>query len=219
MSTTDTVVVPKIAVGSSFTLSGWPSTYSTGGFVLDLTSKFAFLRFFDLAVDTNESSSGNSFRTYQLNVDSTGAYAPGKVLVKIFQWKYKKGSVSTITGNPSGTSVAGSATQAATTTGSSHNHSMDHNHPNTTSGTPSASGVGVATTVGGINLTTHTHDVDLPNFTGNTSSTTHTHQRSFEYKHSHPITTSANNLPVANELANGTSMVGSFVSSYLAIGD
>lgn len=212
MSVSDSVTVPIVTYGN---VSG-PASYATGGFLLDLSATYSFIKFLSIEIETPGTILSDEYEI-ALNQDTTGAFAPGKAVIKLLVDKYDKMSVGNVSGNPASTTVEASKTATATTTGSSHNHTMNHDHPNTTSSTPTASGVGVATTVGGIAQTTHTHDVDVAAYTGNTSSDTHTHNRSFEYDHSHGTTSGLSDItPVEPTVGTNFSTV---TWRYFAVGD
>lgn len=207
----DTVTIPKIVGGS---VSG-PASYATGGFLLDLSATFSFLRFLSIEITT---FSGLECDDYEiaLNQNTSGVFSPGQAVIKLLNHPYDKFSVGNVTGNPGGTAVQAALFAAGTTTGSSHVHDMTHGHSGVSS-TPVPSGGGVATNVGGDAHSAHTHDVLVPDFAGNTGAATHTHNRDYEYDHVHSRTNTETTItPV--EVGAGTN-ISSVAWKYFAVGD
>lgn len=212
MAIQDTVTIPKIVGGS---VSG-PASYATGGFVLDLSATFSFLRFLSIEITTFTGLQCDDYEVI-LNQDTAGTFSPGKAVIKLLNHPYDKFSVGNVTGNPGGTATQSALFAAGTTSGSSHVHDMTHGHV-ASSSTPVASGSGVATTIGGVAHSEHTHDsMIVPDYSGNTGSSTHTHNRDYEYDHVHSRTNTETTItPV--EVGSGTN-VASAAWRYIAVGD
>lgn len=212
MSVQDTVTVPNIVYGDK----AGPASYATGGFELDLTADLEFLDFLSVEIETNGSLLPCRFR-YTRNQDTTGAFAPGKAVIKIMREQYDKLTFGNVSGLPGGVTAQSGKFAAGTTTGSGHTHSIDHDHPSTTSSTPTPSGVGVATGIVDADLPElHTHDVDIANFTGSSASDTHTHDRSFEYDHDHGLTETTTDTALT-EVAAATNL-STTTLRYFAVG-
>lgn len=211
MAVIDNINNVKVSAGN---VSG-PASYATGGFELDLSATFSFLGSLELAVETLGSLMPVEYEI-TLNRNSSGAFAQGKAMIKLTRVRYDKATIGNVSGNPGGTTVQASKTATGTTTGSSHTHAIDHNHPSVTSSTPTAGGDGVNAAIGQPAISTHTHDVDLANFTGNSGSQTHTHDRSFEYDHNHSNTQTSTN-GTATEVASTTNL-STTTWRYFAIG-
>jgi len=183
MATSDTVTVPKIKVGN------WspPASYTTGGVELDLSVAFSFLNAVKLEVETIGSLMP-VMQVHSYNVDTSGAFAQGKAVIKLLRVRYDKITVGAVSGVPSGVTARNTKFAAGTTTGSGHTHAIDHDHPSVTTATPTVGGTGADGALGGVAVVGHTHTVDIANFIGSNTSATHTHDRSFEYDHDHGIT-------------------------------
>lgn len=213
MATTDTVTVPLVFTGN---VSG-PASYAAGGFLLDLTANMSFVRFLSLEIETRGSLLSDEYEITP-NRDLAGVFSPGKAVVKLVVDRFDKFSIGNVTGKPSGVTVRAAKHAAGETTGSSHSHTIDHDHPNTTSSQPTAGGDGVGAAVGGIAIATHTHDVDIPNFTGSTpAGGLHTHDRSVEYDHNHAINNTETDASIV-EVTAGTNVSGT-TWRYFAVGD
>lgn len=212
------MAIKDTATGATVKMGNFspPSSYTTGGILIDLSADFSWLGFVNLEIETVGSLMPVHFE-WQLNEDLTGAAAPGKAVVKLMRNRYDEATIGNVSGNPGGTTVQASKTAAATTTGSSHLHSMAHNHPNTTSANPVAGGVGVNSAAGQPGMATHTHDVDLPSITVDTGSATHTHDRSFEYDHNHSFTAGTQTNAASTEVAAATNL-STTVFRYFAAG-
>lgn len=203
MATTDTINNKKIDTGN---VSG-PASYSAGGFVVDLSSVFSTLEFIELSVTTIGANLPPFHLEIQPNRDSSG-FSQGKALVKVMRDRYDKATVGVVSGNPGGTSVQAAKAATANTTGSSHSHSIDHDHPQTTSSTPVSGGNGVNSAVGQPGISDHVHLVDVAAFVGNTPSDgTHAHDRSFEYDHNHSVT-NTETTSASVEITAGTNLSG-----------
>lgn len=141
----------------------------------------------------------------EFRISRSGANAT----VRIFRHMYDKlTSIDAVSGLPSGVtaqSTSGQTYDADTT----HLHSMAHNHPSTTTSTMNgASGGAVVDAIGSKDILTHTHDVDLTNYTGNTGvGGTHTHTWDNIYQHQHSVTNTETD-PTLTEITNGTDLSG-----------
>lgn len=202
MAVTDSVVVPKI---KSYTVNG-DSSYSTStGVVLDFTADFSLIRGVLISLETRGSLSGVDWNLGDMNQDRSNTFSPGKTFLILRSAKYDKMTLGNVSGLPSGVTAQTSKFAAGTTTGSSHTHTIDHNHPATESGVPIIVNGQPNATAGGVAITNHTHTVDLANFTGSSAANTHTHDRSFEYNHTHPINQSETDAALT-EVTNGTNL-------------
>lgn len=214
MPTLDTVTVPKI---KAVNLSG-PSSYTTGGFTADFSADFSFVRSVRLVIETRGNLVSDMYEVTAYNQDNTGAFAQGKCVIKLNKDMYDKMTMGNVSSQPGGVTVQASKTSTGTTSGSSHTHAIDHNHPSVESGAvATAQLANWNTAVGGGPLAAHTHTFDLDNFTGSSGANTHTHARSFEYAHTHPITQAETNVTIT-EVANATNL-STTVWRALVIGD
>lgn len=202
MAIQDTVTIPVLIAGN---VSG-PASYAAGGFLIDLTASVSFIRFLSVEIEVEGSIVSDEYEAL-CNRDLSGNFAPGKAVVKLLMDRYDKTTIGSVSGNPSGTTVQAALAQAATITGSSHGHGMNHDHPSATSSTPTAISGGVNAAVGGNpNMSGHSHAVDIPLFIGGTGLTEHTHQRAFEYEHSHSIGTVTETNATLTEVSAGTNL-------------
>ncbi len=197
----DTTTGAKVKV---YNVSG-PASYATGGFLLDASADFSWIGYVDVQI-TAPGVLGPIQTEFLLNRDLSSVEAYGKATLKLVRGRYDKATMGAPAGNPAGTAVQAALFAAATTTGSSHTHTIDHDHPSVTSATETAAGtLGVNLAAGGGNMVGHTHNFDVPAFTGSSAAATHAHNRSFEYDHSHNKTEAAANIS-AIEVANGTNI-------------
>lgn len=183
-----------------------PASYATGGFALDASADFSWLGFVDVVLTTRGTLGACDYEV-DLNVDTSGAEAFGKAVVKVVREVYDKATVGDVSGNPAGTTVQTAKAAAASTSGSSHTHTIDHNHPSATSGAMTEGGGG-NNAGAGANLSAHTHTVDIANFTGSSTAATHTHDRSFEYEHDHAVSAPTTTDVAATEVAATTDLSG-----------
>lgn len=203
MAVTDTLsgVMAKV-----YSVTG-PASYATGGFLKDVSADFSWIGFVDIIVNVRGVLPADDFE-FLHNRSLAGAEAFGQVVVKCNRGRYDKASIGDPSGNPSGTTVRAAKFAAATTVGSNHTHAIDHDHPAVNSANETASGtLGVLLAGGGGNMRNHLHSFDVPNFTGSGGASTHTHDRSFEYGHTHALNTSTADATLA-EIANGTNLSG-----------
>lgn len=213
MATKDLVTIPKIVIGSVSP----PSSYATGGFLLDLSASFVNLGAVRLSVETTGSLPPSHWQILY-NQDTTGAQAYGKCVIKLMRHRYDKASIGAVSGNPSGTNVQAALFAAGTTTGSSHTHSQNHDHASITIGPAVTAGApGVDAAAGQPATATHTHTADPPAFVGNTGASTHTHNRAFMYEHNHSFTETANTDVTVTEVA-ATTNLSTTVFRYMAVG-
>ncbi len=183
-----------------------PASYAAGGFLVDFSSQFTHLGYLEPLVVTRGVLPSVQYEI-TLNRNLAGTYSPGQAVVKVMRDRYDRAVNGAVSGNPASTTVQAALTAAATTTGSGHTHSMNHDHPSTTSTVNTTGGAAVVSAGGGPALLSHTHTVDLANFTGSTASATHTHNREFEYDHDHPLTT-ADTVYAYTEIAAATNLSG-----------
>lgn len=204
-STVGTITVPKI---KTYSQTG-PASYATGGFVITgLTGDYSWVGHIDVAVTTRGVLPGVDFEIFK-NVNASGTESLGNGGVKIVRGMYDKATLNAITGLPGGVTAQSAKFAAATTTGSSHNHSIDHDHPAVTSSGTTAAGAAINLAAGGATGgMTHTHDFNVPAFTGNSSSDTHSHERSFEYDHDHAINAATVTDTTITEITNATDLSG-----------
>lgn len=137
-----------------------------------------------------------------INVDLAGAEAFGKGVVKVVSQRYNKATVGNVNGQPGGVTVESAAGLHAVA--DAHVHTINHDHAAVTSAAPTAGGGAV--NLGAGNLTLHTHNFDVPSFTGNTGLGGHNHQFSFEYDHDHPINAPTVTDVAATEMTTGTDL-------------
>jgi hypothetical protein len=206
----DTVTIPIIATGS---VTG-PASYVTGGFLVDLSASFSFLRF--LSIYDEAGTTADDIEVI-LNQDTTGAFAPGKAVVKVMRDRFDKATIGNVSGQPSGVTVRASKFATGETPPSGHFHNIDHDHPSATSSAPVSGGGGVDAVALGSNIYTHVHSVDLDPFSGTTpAGGGHTHDRSFEYHHKHSFSVTETNATIV-EYSAGTNLALNW--RYFAVGD
>lgn len=143
-----------------------PVSYASGGFVV--STGLASLNFFSLETKIPGANLPPCHFEYSLNTP-----AAGQATVKIVRHQYSRtpslGSVSSL---PAGVTAQSSSNQTYDVE-SVHTHNMDHNHGAVTSSTNTLAGGGTTLDLTGpINISSHTHSFDVPNFTGNTSAVT-----------------------------------------------
>lgn len=212
MAVTDTINNKDVFTGD---VNG-PASYSTGGFVVDLSASLSTLEYLELAITTVGANLPPCHYEIQLNRDAS-AFAQGKALVKIMRDRYDEASVGNVSGEPGGVSVRAAKFATGLSTGSSHTHGINHDHPIATSAVPTAGGDGVNAGIGGLSIADHTHTVDVASFTGTTpSGGTHSHDRSIEYDHNHSVTNTQTNS-ASVEITAGTNLSGT-TWRFLAVG-
>lgn len=179
-----------------------PSSYPTGGFVVDLSSTFSSITSFGLTPQKgNRGSLPFGREEFILNSPSAG-----KVTVKLQGYQYSRvSSLDNITGQPSGVTIqaaSGSKVSADTT----HTHDMTHDHAAQASAAMTAAGAGVDTDALGQALDAHTHSVDVPSqaFTSGAGSS-HDHTDNSLYDHTHSTTYTVTNVSAA-EVTNATNL-------------
>lgn len=176
-----------------------PASYSTGGFTV--TTGLSTVTGATVDIITPGANIGR--------VEFDLSFSGADVTVKVMRRNYDQlTSLGDMTGLPSGVSAASSSGQTYDNE-SSHIHTNDHDHavtaPSSTMLTPSG---GVAALVAGNNARTHTHTLNIPNFTGNTGTGgAHTHAWNNIYQHQHSITNTSTTATVS-ELSNGTNLSG-----------
>ena len=197
--------------GSGVTYNQWtifseyigPTSYTTGGFVIDLDPTYSSLNFVNLAIKTRGANLPLSRYEYQLNTP-----AIGQVTVKIMKKMYDRvTSVGNITNEPASVTVQASS-GVASSSESAHLHTIDHDHASFASATNGTGGGQVLLDALGPQMEAHTHTLDLPNYTGNSGAgTSHNHTDNSIYQHQHGATHTATNL-TSTELANATNLSG-----------
>lgn len=198
------------------TVSG-PASYSTGGFVVDLSADLTDVDFLALSLLTP----GNlppCHLEYALNTPSAG-----KVTVKVMRHRYDRlTSVDAVSNPPSGVTVQTASGQTVAAE-SAHTHSVDvnHDHGSANSGVSASAAINPTAGVGGtVDSLGHVHPVDLPAL-GTTSKTSsagssHTHTDDNLYAHNHAVT--RNETDAASvELAAATDLSGA-TWAYMAVG-
>lgn len=182
-----------------------PSSYTTGGFVIDLDATYSSLNSLDLVVKKGARGSNLPAVRYEIALNSPSA---GKATVKIMRKRYNKVTVvGNASGQPSGVTIQTVSGQSSGA-GGSHTHAYTHDHPSFASGATNNSGAAVLLNALGPNHSTHTHTLDI----GSVSPTSgaeaaHTHVDNTLYQHAHSVTYTTVNL-VSVELANGTNLSG-----------
>lgn len=193
-----------VATGCSvktYTVTG-PSSYATGGFLVDGSTDFTWLGFIRPIITTVGSLPPVEFEIL-LNVDLAGAEALGKGVVKLVRRRYDLPTIGAVSGQPGGVTVQ-SSLSSNTTTGSSHTHSYDHGHGTITSGAMVQGGAGSTAAVSPDALG-HTHNITVASVAKTSGTSTHTHTRPFEYAHRHSFTQADAAIDLV-EVANGTNL-------------
>ena len=179
-----------------------PSSYPTGGFVIDLSSTFSSLNSLNLVI--KKGTRGNvPFGRFDVDLDSPTS---GKATITIRGYNQTKvTSFDSVTGQPSGVTVQTVANQVVSSE-SAHTHDASHGHPATASAAMTAAGAGVALDALAPAMETHTHLVTIPTLSLTSGAgTSHNHQDNTLYDHRHALTHTATNVGEA-ELANGTDL-------------
>ncbi len=171
-----------------------PSSYSAGGFVIDMSSTFSSLNSCSVAI--KKGTRGNvPFGRFEISIDSPG---PGKATVLVRNYSHTRASsFDAVTGQPAGVTVQSSSGQTVASE-SAHTHDATHNHAAQASAAMTAAGAGVDTNALAAALDTHTHSVDLPSLTVTTGAgTSHNHTDNTLYDHRHTLTHTATNVDSA----------------------
>lgn len=183
-----------------------PTSYATGGVVVDLSKTYSTIHSFDWTVKTRGANLPASLYIYSLNTPSAG-----KVTVKIMRKRYDQ--VSSVGNINSGSQPTGVTIQAssgvASSNESTHTHSIDHDHGSFNSPTATLSGgQGLLDALGPLGMPNHTHAIDLPNFTGTSGAgTAHNHVDNSIYQHQHSLTYTETDYHTV-ELPNATNLSG-----------
>lgn len=196
MSVSDTVHNLQVV---TLSVTG-PVSYATGGFLVDPTADISWLGFMAVGF-TAGTLPGHEFEIV-CNQDLSGAEAFGKGVVKIVKHQNSQASVGNVSGNPGGTTVQSALTA---NTASTHTHTLNHDHGSVTSGAMSPGGAGsnAGTSPDALN---HTHVFTIPALTATSAAGgSHAHDRAFQYSHTHPVTSAASDISIA-EVANGTNL-------------
>lgn len=180
-----------------------PSSYSSGGFTVDLDATVTDLNFFKLAVKTIGVLPSVEYRV-TLNPPANR----GKAVVSLFRKRYDRvSSLDSITGQPAGVTIQTVSGQTSSSE-SSHTHDASHNHAAQASAAMTAAGAGVDTDALAPAIDTHTHSVDLPNLSVTTGAgSSHNHTDNTIYQHQHVAGLTTTNLARV-EIANGTDLSG-----------
>lgn len=205
MAVSDVTSGAKLKV---FTATG-PASYATGGFLLNASTDFSWIGFLDIIATVRGPNLTGPFDFEILpNRDLAGAEALGRVTIKLNKGRWDRATLGGVTAQPGGVTIQ--AAKTATATSTSHFHGIDHDHPVVTSGPVVASGLlgNLLDALGPANaMLTHTHTFDVPAFVGSTPSVSHTHDRSFEYDHTHAATEAVTDISLV-EVAAGTNLSG-----------
>lgn len=163
-----------------------PTSYPTGGFVVDLSKTFSSLTFFDNPVVKKGLRGVLPAVRYEIVLNSPTA---GKATIKIIRKRYDRTStVGNVTGQPVGVTVQATS-GVASSSESAHTHSIDHDHASQSSTSATVGAGQVLLDAVGPNLSTHLHNIDIPNLTGTSGAgTAHNHTDNSIYQHQHSIT-------------------------------
>lgn len=175
-----------------------PNPYATGGF--DIVTGLTTVAFFSIGVEIAGNIGQASF-DIALNTPSAGS-----VRIKVMQTDYdQQTTIGSPTGYPAG--VTNRTSSGGTYDTVSHTHTMDHNHAVTpASGAPTGATAFTLALALQPNSSTHTHTVDLPNFTASVvAESAHTHTWNNIFQHQHALTNTQTDT-AAVELANGTNL-------------
>lgn len=178
-----------------------PSSYTTGGFVVDLDATFSSLNALKLAVETV--GANLPVCHYEITLNSP---SPGRATVKIMRHRFDQvTAIGNVTNQPAGVSIL-AASGGVSGSESTHTHSINHDHGSFSSAINGTGGGQVLLNAVGPNLEQHTHTLDLPAFVGTSGSgSAHTHQDNSIYQHGHSITYAGTNL-ASVELPNSTNL-------------
>lgn len=183
-----------------------PSSYATGGIVVDLTKTYSSVNHFSWTVKTRGANLPGCSYIYLLN-----SPVDGKVTVKIMHKRYNEAVfIDFINAGSQPTGITIQATSGvASSSESVHTHSIDHNHASFSTGAASNAGAEALLDVLGPSVgTTHTHTFDLPNFTGTSGAgSSHNHTDNSIYAHQHSLSYTETDY-LAVELANATNLSG-----------
>ena len=198
--------------GASVTYNQWilfmsytgPSSYTTGGFEIDLSNTFSSINSATVQVITQGANLPACRYEYDLN-----APLAGKITVKIMKRMYDKTtSVGAVSGQPAGVTVQ-AASGVASSSESTHTHTITHQHGafNTGINQNNAGGQVLLNAVGA-NLEQHTHQMNMSNLVATSGAGgAHNHTDNSIYQHQHGETYTATNL-TSTELANTTDLSG-----------
>lgn len=190
-----------------------PTSYSAGGFVIDLRDSLSEVLMFDLVLQTL----GASLVPHDLVVALNSPTA-GQVTVKVMRRRYDKlSSFGNVAGQPGGVTIQTSAQSLAAE--ASHTHSVVHDHAAVTSGVASEAMAGPAISGGGgaVRVDAHTHSLDLSSIgVTSASGSSHTHTWSNIYQHQHAITQTVTDMATVEVAAAVNLSTSSW--RYLAMG-
>ncbi len=175
-----------------------PASYPTGGVVI--ATSLSTVDAFDVEIQTPGALLGQ----VQFDISVSGATAT----VKVMRLNHDK---LTAIGNMSGLDASVSATAASGATvnnETAHTHDLTHNHSVTAASSGPSTGTDPSTaTVGGSNLSAHTHTADLPSAAVTSGTASHNHVDNNIYQHQHSLTNTQTDV-AATEIANGTDLSG-----------
>jgi len=172
-----------------------PASYSTGGFTV--TTTLANVDSASVKIKVRGANlAGCLIRPVR---DSPSA---GSLKVIIYRCLYDKlTALGDLSGLPSGvtTRTTSGGTYDAE---AAHVHSMAHDHAAATTSTMAGAAGGIPHALNNIELSTHTHSADPPNFTGNTGAgSSHTHTWDSLYQHQHTPTQTATDMGLVEATA------------------
>lgn len=182
-----------------------PSSYATGGFVIDLSATYSSLN--SLRLMLKKGTRGNlGIGRLRITLNSPTA---GKATVVCEKHRYDRiTAVGNVANQPAGVTVVTTSGEKGTAE-ATHTHATDHDHASFTSSVPTDAGGQVNLAALGPNTDAHTHTLNLPNLTGTSGAgTSHDHADDSIYQHDHAETHAVTNVAVA-EIANATNLSAS----------
>lgn len=180
------------------------SLYTSGGITVDLSKIYSSLNYLYLETLSVQDLPGGYTQVVTLNSPSAG-----KAKVQLFGKRYDQ--VTTIGNINSGSQPTGVTIQAASgvasSSESSHTHSIEHNHASFNSNGRTDAGAAVLLdALGPVSFLNHNHALDLPNLTGTSGAgTSHNHTDNTIYQHQHSFSYTSTRF-AADELANGVTL-------------
>lgn len=178
-----------------------PSSYSTGGFTIDVRDALRTVLDARLVLKTR----GGTLVPHAIHptVDSPTA---GQATFKVMRRRFDRvSSFGNVQNQPAGVTVSAASGQVVTSE-NTHDHTIDHDHGSQNSSVLTAAGAGVNTLAGIDGIANHVHAVDLPNFTGTSGAgTSHNHADNNLYSHTHAHTYTATDFALT-EISAGTNL-------------
>lgn len=186
-----------------FTKQG-PASYSTGGFVIDLSATYSSLNRVKLGLKKGTRGNlGIGRLRYRLNVPSAG-----QVTVVVEKYRYDRiTAFGNVQNQPGGVTVAAASGQVSSSE-SAHTHNANHDHGTWVSSVPTDAGAGVALDALGPNMSAHTHNVTMPMFVLTTGTVSHNHVYNSIYQHQHRQFITLTNVALA-EITAATNLAAS----------